>query len=190
MDLTFIDKILIIFKYTFSSFLAIELFLFSALLFIILIVNLKRKKRIITFSAIGIYLGILIGTFIAYNEYILGCIKAFFKLIVEFVCFPSTVAFFFTIILMTIVMIYSLFSKRLTNFKKIINYLFFSILYFLFMSFIVVTAYSDINLESNISLYTNDYVLAIVQCSNVLLLIWILFTLFYRLYIYFKKKYD
>lgn len=181
---------MIIFKYTFSSFLAIELLLFSTLLFIILLVNMKREEKVITYSAIGVYIGLLIGTMIAYNEYVLECVKAFFKLIVGYVCFPSTVAFFFTIVVITGIMIYTLFSKKLSNFKKIFNYLIFSILYFLFMSFIAITAYSDINLESNISLYTNDYVLAIVQCSNLLLLVWAIFTLFFRLYMYFKKKYD
>ena len=190
MNLTFFDKLAVIFKYTFSSFLSIELLIFSILLFVILIINMKRKEKIVTFSAIGIYLGLLIGTMIAYNEYVFACIKQFFKSIIEFVCFPSTVAFFFTMGIITIIMVYTLFSKKLSNLKKVINYLIFSIIYFLFMSFIAVTAYSDINLESNIALYTNDYVIAIVQASNLLLVIWCVFTLFYRLYLYFKKKYD
>lgn len=190
MNLTFFDKLMVIFKYTFSSFLAIELLLFSALLFVILILNMKRKVKVVTFSAIGIYMGLLIGTMIAYNEYVFACVKAFFKAIIEFVCFPSTVAFFFTMVFITTIMVYTLFSKKLSNFKRVINYLVFSLIYFLFMSFIAITAYSDINLESTISLYTNDYVIAIVQASNLLLVIWAVFTLFYRLYLYFKKKYD
>ena len=162
MNLTFFDKLAVIFKYTFSSFLSIELLIFSILLFVILIINMKRKEKIVTFSAIGIYLGLLIGTMIAYNEYVFACVKQFFKSIIEFVCFPSTVAFFFFFFIITIIMVYTLFSKKLTNFKRVINYLIFTIIYFLFMSFIAVTAYSDINLESNIALYTNDYVIAIV----------------------------
>lgn len=190
MNLTLLEKVFTIFKYTFSSFLAIELFLFSALLFIILIVNMKRKEKVITYSAIVVYMGLLIGTMIAYRKYLIECVRAFAKVIVSYVCFPTTVAFFFTIAVMTLIMIYTLFSKKLGNVKKVFNYLTFSICYFFFMSFIAVTAYGGIKLDSNISLYSNNYVLVLVQASNVLLLIWAIVTIFYRLYLFFKEKFD
>lgn len=190
MNLTIFEKFINIFRYTFSSFLAIELLIFSILLFVILMINLKRKEKIVTYSLIGVYLGLLIGTMIAYNDYILLCIRTFFKVIVSYVCFPTTVAFFTTNLLITIIMIYTLFSRKLTRFKKIFNYAFFTILYYFFMSFIALTSYNKIDLNSLVSLYSNDYVLVIVQASNVLLLLWFIYTFFYKLYLYFQKEFD
>ena len=74
MNLTILEKIITIFKYTFSSFLSIELLLVSALLFVILIINLERKQKIITYIAIAIYIGILLGFMIAYNTYVILCV--------------------------------------------------------------------------------------------------------------------
>lgn len=190
MNLTLFEKLSNIFKYTFSSFLSIELFLFSILLFLLLIINMKRKEKLVTYCAIGVYFGLLIGTMLAYYEYVILCIKAFFKMILTYICFPSTVAFFFTIVFITCMLIYTLFSKKLSTFKKIFNYLIFSFSYYLFMSFIALTAYNNIDLASSVSLYTNDNVVTIVQVSNTLLIIWIIFTLFYRFYLILKKKYD
>ena len=128
MNLTAIEKIKTLLEYTFSSFLSIELLMFCILLFVLLIANVERKARFVTYCAIGIYIGLLIGTMIVYNDYILLCIKEFFKMIIKYICFPTTVAFFTTIVFITIIMIYTLFSKKLTKFKKIVNYLVFSII--------------------------------------------------------------
>ena len=108
----------------------------------------------------------------------------------NYVYFPSTIVYFFIIIFVTILILYTLFSKKLTKFKKIVNYLFFSILYFLFMSFIALSAYDGVDLVDITELYKNDVILSIVQISNLLLLIWLLYTGFYHLYKHFKNRFD
>ena len=47
MTLSLIEKIGIIFKYTFSSFLSIEMLILTLLLFCVLIYNLKRKNQLV-----------------------------------------------------------------------------------------------------------------------------------------------
>ena len=64
MNLSLIQKIGMVFKYIFSSFLSIEMFILSLLLFIILVVNLKRNNKLIQLAAIGVYMGFVIGIFI------------------------------------------------------------------------------------------------------------------------------
>ena len=187
MNLTFFEKVKTLIQYSFSSILSVELLVFSILLFAILVVNMKARNKFITYSLIGIYIGLLIGAVVAYDEYVILCVKTLLKLVISYVCFPTTVAFFFTIVFITIVMIYSFLSSKLSTFKKISNYLFFSIMYFFFISFISLVAYHNIDLDSNIALYTNDYVLVIVQSSNLLLILWFVYTFFYRLYKYFQR---
>jgi len=50
--------------------------------------------------------------------------------------------------------------------------------------------YDVVDLLDTTKLYENDTILSIVQVSNFILLIWLLYTGFYYLYKYFKKKYD
>lgn len=190
MNLSFFEKIVTLVKYTFSSFLSIELFLFSALLFVILIFNLKTKAKFITYAAIVVYIGLLFGTLLAYGNYVILSLKAFFKMIITYLCFPTPVAFFTTIVVVTGIMIYTLFSKKLTNFKRIFNYFLFSFIYFLFTSFVSLASYYKLDLNSSVSLYSNDNILVVVQSSNFLLIFWILFTFFYRLYDFYKERFD
>ena len=68
--------------------------------------------------------------------------------------------------------------------------LFFSILYFFFMSFIALAAYDSVDLVDISKLYQNETILSLVQISNFILILWLLFTGFYHLFRYFKKKYD
>ena len=79
MNLSLIDKIGIIFKYIFSSFLSIEMFILSLLLFLILIFNLRRKNTLVQMIAIGIYIGFIIGILISYSTYVKTCVNSFFS---------------------------------------------------------------------------------------------------------------
>jgi len=190
MNLSLIEKFGTIFKYIFSSFLSIEMFVLSLLLFLILIVNLKRNNVMVQMIAIGIYLGFIIGIFISYTTYAKTCVNSFVKAFMNYVYFPSTIVYFFIIVFVTVMILYTLFSKKMTKFKKVINYFIFSILYFLFMSFIALAAYDGVDLVDIVKLYQNDTILCIVQISNFILLIWLIYTGFYHLYKGLKKRFD
>ncbi len=190
MNLSLLGKLGIIIKYIFSSFLSIEMFILSVLLFVILIINLKRNNRFVQIIAIGIYVGYVIGIFISYNSYVQTCIDSFTKAVMNYIYFPSTIAYFFIIIFVTAMILWTLFSKKISYFKKVINYLFFSILYFFFMSFMALATYDGVDLLDVPNIYKNDTILSFVQVSNFILVLWLLFTGFYWLYIFFKKKFD
>ena len=190
MKASLFKKILGIFKYIFSSATTVELFIFSLLLITLLIINIKRKNKIINISFIGIYLGLFLVIFISYFDYVSLCIRLFIKGIMKYYYFPSTIVYFFIILFSVIMILYSVFSKKLSNKKKIFNYLICNSIFFLFMLFVTEAASKGIELNDMKALYTNNNVLYLVQISNLLLLIWILVTMFYRLYLYFKKKFD
>lgn len=190
MDLSLIEKVGVLFKYIFSSFLSIEMFIISLLLFFILLFNLKKKNKIVQIISVGIYIGFIIGIMVSYSDYTRVCLDSFIKEIMNYIYFPSTIVYFFIIVFVTVIMLKTVFSSKMTTFKKGVNYFFFSILYFLFMSFMALASYSGIDLINVVDLYKNEVILAIVQISNFLLLIWCLFTFFYKLYFYFKKKFD
>jgi len=190
MDLSLFGKLGIIFKYIFSSFFSIEMFILSLLLFFILIVNLRRNNKIIQIVAIGIFIGFVVGILISYSTYVKTCVDSFVKCIMNYVYFPSTIVYFFIIIFVTCLILYTLFNKNMTLFKKTVNYLFFSVLYFFFMSFVALAAYDNVDLVDISKLYQNETILSLVQISNFILVIWLLFTGFYYLYKYFRKRYD
>lgn len=190
VNLSFFEKIGILIKCIFSSFLSIEMLILSLLLLCILILNLKRDDHFVQMLAIGIYIGFIVGILITYTTYVKSCIHSFIKAIMNYVYFPSTVVYFFIILFVTFMILFTLFSKKLTTFKKIFNFSFFSIMYLFFLLFISLATYDAVDLIDTVQLYENNVILTLVQSSNFLLTIWVIYTEFYWLYRYFKKKYD
>lgn len=190
MNMSLFEKFGIVFKYMFSSFLPIGMFIMSLLLLCILLINVKLKNKYINFAAIGVYIGFALGILLSYSDYVQLCINCFVKTILNYIYFPSTFAYFLIFVFITGLMIKTLFSKKMSDVKRIINYVCFSILYFLFMSFIVLCVYSGVDIYDTVSLYQNDIILSIVQISNLLFFGWLLITLFYELYQFYKRKFD
>ena len=190
LNSSFFDKIGLVLKYMFSSIITVELFIFSVLLFILLIINLKRKSTVINIAFAAIFLGLLFSVIVSYSGYVKLCFKSLIKGIMQYIYFPSTIVYFFIILFVSCMLIYTIFSKKLTKFKRVFNYSIFSFIYLLFMLFITLSASNGINLGNMKELYLNDTILSLIQMSNFLLFFWIIYTLFYKLYIYYKKKFD
>lgn len=190
MDIGLLEKMKIIFESLFSSFMFIEIFLFFLLLFIISIINIKIKNRIIPILFTVLFIALVFTFGIYFSSYVLVCIDTFIMKLMDYYYFPSTVVFFFIFLIFLGVFIYTLFSKRLHKFKKIFNY-FFSILSFLFfVMFITFSLIYEIDLADTISLYRVQQILAIVQVSNLLFLVWCIITFFYYLYLFFERKFN
>ena len=190
MFMGFFDKLQLIFKHSFSSFLAIELLLLSILFFLLLGLNIKHRKKIVNYAAIAVVIAFISSLIILNYEYTMYCVDFLLKSILEYIYFPSTVIYFLIMFLVTIFIIITIMSDKLSFFKKVINYLCFSMLYFLFFSFISVISYTGVDLADKVQLYTNDLILALVQISNLVFLCWLIYTVFWYLYKYFKKKFD
>ena len=63
------------------------------------------------------------------------------------------------------------------------------LLILLFLYVILITT-NGIDLGNIVSIYSNDTVLSIVQVSNLIFVIWIIVSMFYKLYLFIKKKVD
>ena len=107
MTLSLIEKIGIIFKYTFSSFLSIEMLILTLLLFCVLIYNLKRKNQLVQMLSLGVYLGFVIGIIISYGAYVQTSVNSFVKAILNYIYFPSTVVYFFILVFVTFMILYT-----------------------------------------------------------------------------------
>lgn len=190
MELSLIDKIGVVLKYLFSSFLSLEIFILNLLLLIILIVNIKKKNLYVGLSAIGVYVGFIVGIFISYTDYVSQCIDTFVKGVMNYIYFPSPIAYFFIMVFVSCMILVTLFSNKLSSFKKIFNYCTFSLMFFFFISFMSIVAYQNVDFSDFVVLYQNDVILAIIQISNFILVFWFIFNLFYYLNKYFKKKFE
>ncbi len=190
MEMTIIDKFALIFKYISSSFMGIELFILSLILFLFTFLNIKKNNKIVKIISAILCLGFLIGIIVTYKSYAMQSIDTFIKWILSYLYFPSMVVYFFIILFVTIDIIITIFSNKMPKVKKVVNSIVLSILYFCFMAVISIALKDNINLSSTMSLYTNDTILAFIQLSNLLFAFWTEFTILYYFYKFLQKKLD
>lgn len=190
MEMTIIDKLALIFKYTISSFMGIELFLLSLLLFLFTFLNIKKNNKIVKIISTILCIGFLIGIIVTYKSYAIESIDSFIKAILSYLYFPSMVVYFFIILFVTIDVIITIFSKKMPKTKKVVNSIILSILYFCFMAVVSLALTNNLNLSSTVSLYTNDTILSFIQMSNLLFAFWTEFTILYYFYKILQKKFD
>lgn len=190
MNLSFVEKIVNVFKFTFSSYLQIELFILCLLLFLFLLINLRMKNKIVNYFIFFSFFCFMFLLCLFNWDYVVYCIDKVLSLIIGYIYFPSPVIYFFIILFAINLLMFTAFTNKLTVFKKIINYVCFIILILLFFSFVSLLVYNNIDLKTVTDLYKNDTILSVVQVGNLVFVGWILYTSFYWLYHYYKKKFD
>jgi len=190
MTLNIFEKIVLASQSLFSSFMSIELFIIGLLLFIFLFMNIKKEEKVIKIFAVFLYVLFFSLICMFYSDYTRESIDGVIKYIMNYIYFPSLAMYFMIMVAVTIGIIYTMFSKKLTLFVKRVNMITFSILYIFYIQVIGQVSSDHVYFTTDVAIYKNEVILALVQVSNLLLLLWIFFILFYLLYQYFKKKLD
>lgn len=190
MELTIFDKLVYIFKYLTSSFLGIEIFILSILLFLFTVLNIKKNNKIVKIVSSILCLGFLIGITISYHSYALYCIDSFIKVFLSYLYFPSMVTYFFMMIITTIALIVTILSNKMSKSKRIINSVALSILYLCFMCVAALAITNRLDLSVAKELYQNDTLLAFIQISNLIFSFWAEYTCLYYLYKFLEYKLD
>lgn len=190
MNLSIFEKLFLVIKNIFSSFLGIELFILCSLLSIILILNINKKNKVINYSIVVFFILFLLILIINNFEYAIYCLDKVLKVVLNYIYFPSPVVYFYLETLVIGLLIFTMFSKKISKFKKIFNYICFNIYNLLFFLFISIVFYGKIDLLGIGDLYSNNSILSIVWLGNFIFVGWFLFTIFYKLYCYFDNKFD
>lgn len=175
------ERILELGKLIISSPLYIGLFLIFFLIMTFLLLNIKKKNKIITYLFLGSILALFAFVLLGYHQSILTQLDNLIGTIVLNVFFPSWIVYFLVIVISYGIIIKTILHKESSKLKSIVNIVVFSILQFLFASFLIVVLSHNLDLSNRISIYTRSELVTILQFSMTLFLIWMLFLAGYRL---------
>ena len=154
-ELTFMDKINVLFKLLFSSPVIIGIFVFSLILMITLFFYSKLNKKIMKFIFIVIYLALIGFAVFKYGRYFLTSIDSFVTLFMANIYFPIIPVYVGIMFISFIIMIVTLSSKNNHRVVKIINTVFFTFIQMLFALFIYIVESNNIDISANSNLYSN-----------------------------------
>lgn len=190
MNLSILEKISLVFGYFTSSFLGIEMFIVVLLLFLFSIFNIYKNNSLVKIFLPIFICAVLLFISGGFHTYVMESINSFIKSIMSYYYFPSMAFYYILIVVVSILFVFTILRDSVPKIKKIINYVFFSIIYLCFLGLVSYVVYEGIGLSLDFSIYQDDLILSFVQLSNLLLLFWIIVTIFWYLYLFFKKKFD
>lgn len=185
-QLTFVDKIQVLFKLLFSSPVIIGIFAFSMVLMILLFFYSKLNKKIVKFIFIIIYVALIAFSVVKYGGYFLTSIDSFVTLFMANIYFPTIPVYVFIMFISFVIMVVTLSSKKRSKLVKIINTVFFTLIQMLFALFIYIVEFNNIDISTNTNLYTNEQTLTLLEFGMGLFVVWILLLLV----IFYLKKAD
>jgi len=183
-QLTFFDKIQVLFRLLFSSPIIIGIFAFSLFLMIMLFFSAKLNKKLVKYIFIGIYVLVIGFSIIKYGSYFLTSIDSFLTLFMANIYFPIIPIYVAIMIISFIIMIITLSGRHKSRFIKILNIVFFTIIQMLFVVFIYVIESNKIDLSTNTGLYSNEQTMTLLELGMGVFVIWIVLLL---VILYLKK---
>lgn len=183
-QLTFIDKIQVLFRLLFSSPVIIGIFVFSLILMILLFFNSKLNKKLIKFLFMGLYIAIIVFVLVKYGNSFLSSLDSFVTLFMANIYFPTIPVYVLIMIISFVIMLITLSSKKNNKIFKIINTVFFTFIQMLFVIFVYVVESNNIDVSANQNLYSNEQTLTLLELGMGLFVIWIIVLL---ICLYLKK---
>lgn len=142
------------------------------LLFIILFAC-KKNDKLIKVLYISLYAIILLGLAFRYKSYLLTLIDYLIENIVANLLFPNLAIYIGVLLILSIIVIVSIFSNKVKFYIKSINIVCFAIMQLFLYLIINNIITNNINVYEKLSIYTNQELLILVELSMQLFVVWI-----------------
>lgn len=176
-DFSLVEKISILMELISSStlFLICSIMCIVLLLFFIVCIVLNKKINKWIFIILSAFICMII--LINYGEIIIKILDAIIDSVFMALYFPSLPIYMIVLIISNVFLIISLFSKKLTKSKKIINITNGLILDFLLILIIEIVSRNKIDIYEQVTLYSNRYLLVLLELSMGIFVSWLLISL-------------
>jgi len=188
-DFSLIEKLNILMKLITSSSLFLFCSIISTILLILLIICIVLNKKINKWVFIGVFSFIGLLIVITYGTTLIIIIDKIIDAIFMAMYFPNLPIYISVLVISNIYFIISIFSKKHMKTQKVVNIICSIILDLILIFVIDLVTKNNINLGTEINLYTNPNLLVLLQLSMGVFISSILINLILSAH-YKLKKYD
>lgn len=166
----------------------ILVFAFFMILGILLFAFSKKNKSKYLKTFIISYILILIALIAGYNVSLYKLVDYFINNVFYLLVFPNIAVYAGMIITSNILLLTGLLKDKTSKLVKIINVIFYSIIgYMTFLTLDVITK-DKVDVYSELDVYSNETLFALLQISMIIFLIWIIIRIIIKVVTKFSKK--
>lgn len=188
-DFSLIEKIKILMELISSSPLFLICMILGILILTGLIIFTILNKKVNKWLFIAVCIIVCILLFINYGGLIIKILDIILDGIFMALYFPNLPVYMSVLIIVNVMFVISMFSKKQTKSRKITNIVCAIVLDFMLILIIDVVSKHNINIYEQITLYTNLNLLVLLELSMGIFVSWILVNLFISAHLKLKK-YD
>lgn len=159
--------------------------LFIFILISIYLFNTIKKDEIKTKKTyVYIYSIIMFATMIIYNSQIFDLFDYLINNIFIILCFPNLATYILMILILNIVIIKTVFSKKVKKYVKLTNIIVYSSIHFILILILDIINKNNIDVYDQTSLYSNQELLNLVSITIIIFISWLIINII----IYFINK--
>lgn len=174
IQFSFSEKMKTLFELVSSSPFFLFLIVFFILLGIVLFDTIKYEKRKIKKAYALMYLAIFLAIIIKYNTSLLQLLDYLVNNIFIILYYPNLAVYILMIIISNILVIRAVFKRDMTKSLKIINIIFYCMKMFMMIIILDNITKNEIDVYSQLSIYSNNQLTMLVEISSALFFIWLL----------------
>ncbi len=153
----------------------INITVISIIAFVLLIIASRFKnKKITKILCLTVYLGIFGTLMFLYHTEILKLFDYLINNIFLFLFFPNLAVYTLVLVVINVIIIKSTFSKNENKLMKFLNILFFIVFNIIFYLIIDNVIKYNVNVYEQLSIYTNNNLLVLIELSMKLFIVWVL----------------
>lgn len=174
IQFSFLEKMKTLFDVVKSSPFFIFLIVFFILLSIVLFDTINYEKRKIKKVYVFIYLAIFLAIIIKYNTSLFQLIDYLINNIFIILYYPNLAAYILMIIFANVLVLRAVFNRQIPKLQKTINIIFYCIKMFLMFPILDNITRNEIDVYSQLSIYSNNELTMLVEISSAVFFIWVL----------------
>lgn len=174
IQFSFSEKMKTLFELVSSSPFFIFLIVFFILLGIVLFDTIKYEKRKIKKAYALMYLAIFLAIIIKYNTSLLQLLDYLVNNIFVILYYPNLAVYILMIIISNILVVRAVFKRDMSKSLKTINIVFYCLKMFMMILILDNITKNEIDVYSQLSIYSNNQLTMLVEISSALFFIWLL----------------
>lgn len=185
---SFMDKLNIILEVSKSSKLFIAVIAIIVVLAVLAITMNKKNAKYTKNIYVLVYAFILIAILVAYSSSLGKMFDYMMNNLFIAIYFPNIAIYLAAIIITNIILLVSIFNKKITKLIKNINVVMFSIMNYLLVLILSIVHQENLDVFTQTSIYGNGQVQALIELSSSVFMIWMAFLIIYKLIRTYQQK--
>lgn len=185
---SFMDKLNIILEVSKSSKLFIAVIAIIVVLAVLAITMNKKNAKYTKNIYVLVYAFILIAILVAYSSSLGKMFDYMMNNLFIAIYFPNIAIYLAAIIITNIILLVSIFNRKITKLIKNLNVVMFSIMNYLLVLILSVVHKENLDVFTQTSIYGNRQVQALIELSSSVFMIWMAFLIVYKIIRTYQQK--